>query len=138
MCRSGKTRERVRSPVEVLRMGNWPADFSCSPRSFADVSNDMRIAREEIFGRWCCALPFKDLSDAVAKGNDTPSVSLPASGRTICAKLTRPQRHWRRELFGSIATMPLTTPPRGAVSSRVDGAAKRARTALNCLLKSSR
>ena len=32
----------------------------------------MRIAREEIFGPVVCAMPFKDLPDAIAKGNDTP------------------------------------------------------------------
>jgi acyl-CoA reductase-like NAD-dependent aldehyde dehydrogenase len=31
----------------------------------------MRIAREEIFGPVVCALPFKDLPDAIQKGNDT-------------------------------------------------------------------
>lgn len=42
------------------------------PTVFADVTNDMRIAREEIFGPVVCALPFKDLPDAIQQGNDTP------------------------------------------------------------------
>jgi acyl-CoA reductase-like NAD-dependent aldehyde dehydrogenase len=32
----------------------------------------MRIAQEEIFGPVVCAIPFKDLPDAIAKGNDSP------------------------------------------------------------------
>jgi acyl-CoA reductase-like NAD-dependent aldehyde dehydrogenase len=42
------------------------------PTVFAGVTNDMRIAREEIFGPVVCALPFKDLPDAIQQGNDTP------------------------------------------------------------------
>jgi aldehyde dehydrogenase (NAD+)/phenylacetaldehyde dehydrogenase len=46
--------------------------FFVEPTVFANVTNDMRIAREEIFGPVVCALPFKDLPDAIQKGNDTP------------------------------------------------------------------
>lgn len=42
------------------------------PTVFAGVDNSMRIAREEIFGPVVCAIPFRDLPDAVAKGNDSP------------------------------------------------------------------
>ncbi len=46
--------------------------FFVEPTVFANVTNEMRIAREEIFGPVVCALPFKDLPDAIQKGNDTP------------------------------------------------------------------
>ena len=46
--------------------------FFVAPTVFAGVTNSMRIAREEIFGPVVCAIPFKDLPDAVAKGNDSP------------------------------------------------------------------
>ncbi len=46
--------------------------FFVEPTVFADVTNDMRIAREEIFGPVVCAMPFKDLPEAIEKGNDTP------------------------------------------------------------------
>ncbi len=46
--------------------------YFVEPTVFANVTNDMRIAREEIFGPVVCAIPFKDLPDAVAKGNDSP------------------------------------------------------------------
>ncbi len=42
------------------------------PTVFTDVTADMRIAREEIFGPVICAMRFTDLADAVQKGNDTP------------------------------------------------------------------
>jgi aldehyde dehydrogenase (NAD+) len=42
------------------------------PTVFAGVDNRMRIAREEIFGPVVCAIPFDDLPDAIAKGNDSP------------------------------------------------------------------
>jgi 5-carboxymethyl-2-hydroxymuconic-semialdehyde dehydrogenase len=42
------------------------------PTVFGDVSNRMRIAREEIFGPVACLISFKDEADAVAQANDTP------------------------------------------------------------------
>src|SRR5579862_4964220 len=45
--------------------------YFVKPTVFADVNNDMQIAREEIFGPVATAIPFKDESDAVFQGNDT-------------------------------------------------------------------
>ncbi len=42
------------------------------PTVFADVNNDMRIAREEIFGPVLSIIPFKDEAEAIAIANDTP------------------------------------------------------------------
>ena len=42
------------------------------PTVFANVTNDMTIAREEIFGPVLAILPYKDEDDAVAIANDTP------------------------------------------------------------------
>jgi len=42
------------------------------PTIFADVTNDMRIAREEIFGPVLAIIPFEDENDAVTIANDTP------------------------------------------------------------------
>ena len=42
------------------------------PTLFGDVSNDMRVAREEIFGPVLVAIPFADEDEAVAIANDTP------------------------------------------------------------------
>ncbi len=42
------------------------------PTVFADVSNDMTIAREEVFGPVLAMIPFDKEDDAVAIANDTP------------------------------------------------------------------
>jgi len=42
------------------------------PTVFADVRNDMTIAREEIFGPVLSILPYRDEEDAVKIANDTP------------------------------------------------------------------
>src|SRR5580698_8417580 len=39
---------------------------------FADVRNDMTIAREEIFGPVLCLIPYEDEEDAIRIANDTP------------------------------------------------------------------
>jgi acyl-CoA reductase-like NAD-dependent aldehyde dehydrogenase len=41
------------------------------PTIFADVSNDMRIAQEEIFGPVICIIPFDTVEEAVAIANDS-------------------------------------------------------------------
>ena len=46
--------------------------FFVEPTVFGGVHNRMRIAQEEIFGPVLCAIPFEDLPDAIAKGNDSP------------------------------------------------------------------
>ena len=42
------------------------------PTVFADVHNQMRIAREEIFGPVLAMIPFDSLEEAIEIGNDTP------------------------------------------------------------------
>jgi acyl-CoA reductase-like NAD-dependent aldehyde dehydrogenase len=46
--------------------------YYVKPTVFVDVNNNMRIAREEIFGPVAATIPFKDENDAVFQGNDTP------------------------------------------------------------------
>ncbi|MDG1861827.1 MAG: aldehyde dehydrogenase family protein [Yoonia sp.] len=46
--------------------------FYVKPTVFADVSNDMRIAQEEIFGPVLVIIPFEDEADAIRIANDTP------------------------------------------------------------------
>lgn len=45
--------------------------YYVKPTVFANVSNDMTIAREEIFGPVLCIIGYKDDEDAVAIANDT-------------------------------------------------------------------
>jgi len=42
------------------------------PTVFSDVSNDMRIAQEEIFGPVLVIIPFDNEAEAIAIANDTP------------------------------------------------------------------
>ena len=42
------------------------------PTVFSHVTNDMRIAREEIFGPVLCILTYKTVDEAIAIANDTP------------------------------------------------------------------
>jgi len=46
--------------------------YFVQPTVFQGVSNDMTIAREEIFGPVVAAIPFSDVEDAVRQANDTP------------------------------------------------------------------
>jgi aldehyde dehydrogenase (NAD+) len=45
--------------------------FYVKPTVFGDVRNDMRIAREEIFGPVLCIIGYNGVDDAVAIANDT-------------------------------------------------------------------
>jgi aldehyde dehydrogenase (NAD+) len=46
--------------------------YFVKPTVFADVRNDMSIAREEIFGPVLCIIPYDNEDDAVRIANDTP------------------------------------------------------------------
>nr|WP_210326041.1 aldehyde dehydrogenase family protein [Oricola nitratireducens] len=82
---SARQYERVQSLIEtgiaegarlVAGGPGRPSDFNCGfyvkPTVFADVTNDMTIAREEIFGPVLSIIPFEDEEDAVRIANDTP------------------------------------------------------------------
>ncbi|MDC0113558.1 aldehyde dehydrogenase family protein [Planktomarina temperata] len=48
------------------------AGWFVKPTIFCDVSNDMRIAQEEIFGPVLVIIPFEDEAEAIETANDTP------------------------------------------------------------------
>ena len=48
------------------------AGWFVKPTIFCDVSNDMRIAQEEIFGPVLVIIPFEDEAEAIELANDTP------------------------------------------------------------------
>jgi aldehyde dehydrogenase (NAD+) len=56
------------APAEEAFHGSW----FVAPTVFADVTNDMRIAREEVFGPVLSIIRFKDEDEAVAIANDSP------------------------------------------------------------------
>ncbi|WP_369809143.1 aldehyde dehydrogenase family protein [Oceanicoccus sp. KOV_DT_Chl] len=46
--------------------------YFVKPTVFADVNNEMTIAKEEIFGPVVVILPYDDIEEAIAIANDTP------------------------------------------------------------------
>lgn len=46
--------------------------YYVSPAVFTNVTNDMKIAREEIFGPVLCVLTYKNVEEAIQIANDTP------------------------------------------------------------------
>ena len=61
--------------AEAVTGGGVPEDsnggYFVEPTLFADVSDDMRIAREEIFGPVLVAMPYDDLDDVARRANDS-------------------------------------------------------------------
>lgn len=56
----------------IGRPGGLEKGFYVRPTIFTDVTNDMAIARTEIFGPVLCVLMYDDLEEAVDIANDTP------------------------------------------------------------------
>ena len=54
-----------------LQSGPLENGYFIEPTVFAGVTNDMRIAREEIFGPVAALIPFDDEEEAIAVANDT-------------------------------------------------------------------
>ncbi|MGH8928228.1 MAG: aldehyde dehydrogenase [Acidimicrobiia bacterium] len=83
---SEKARDRVLSYIEIAQKegarlvcgGAAPSDpglaagYFLEPTVLADVSNQMRCAREEIFGPVTVVIPFDDEDDAIEMANDSP------------------------------------------------------------------
>ena len=51
--------------------GNSGKGYYVQPTIFADVTNDMTIAQEEIFGPVVCVIPYDDDEDAIRIANDS-------------------------------------------------------------------
>lgn len=54
-----------------LQDGALADGYFVPPTVFAHVRNDMKIAREEIFGPVISVIPFDDVDEAIAIANDT-------------------------------------------------------------------
>ena len=63
--------------------------FYIQPTVFSDVTDEMTIAREEIFGPVMCVLDFEDEADVIARANDT---EFGLAGGVFTADLTRAHR----------------------------------------------
>ncbi len=68
------------------------------PTVFADVTDDMTIAREEIFGPVMAVLDFEDEAEVIARANDT---AFGLSGAVFTADFTRAHRVVARLQAGS-------------------------------------
>jgi aldehyde dehydrogenase (NAD+) len=80
---SARQRDRVMGYIEsgkaegarLIAGGNIATDkgggFFVEPTCFVDVTNDMKIAREEIFGPVLVVIPFEDEEDAIRIANDS-------------------------------------------------------------------
>ncbi|MEU1850470.1 aldehyde dehydrogenase family protein [Streptomyces sp. NPDC019990] len=79
---SAAHRDRVESYVELGRKEGavavtggerpgLPTGFYVTPTLLADCTNDMRVAREEIFGPVVVVIPFDDEEEGVTLANDT-------------------------------------------------------------------
>jgi aldehyde dehydrogenase (NAD+) len=73
--------------------------YFAKPTIFADVTNSMRIAREEIFGPVLSMIPFKDEEDAIALANDS---DFGLSGYVSSDDLERARRVARRLRTGMV------------------------------------
>ena len=74
----GYVRAGIEEGAKLLCGGKVPEgpqfESGCfiEPTLFADVNNNMRIAREEIFGPVLAAIPFEGEDEAIEIANDTP------------------------------------------------------------------
>ena len=57
---------------QALSVPGLEDGFFVAPTVLADVTNDMRVAREELFGPVVVVIPFDDEDDAVRLANDSP------------------------------------------------------------------
>ena len=56
----------------VGKPSGFERGYYVKPTIFADVNNQMTIAREEVFGPVLCLIPFTDMDEAIAIANATP------------------------------------------------------------------
>lgn len=81
------------------RADGFDRGYYVKPTVFANVNNDMTIAREEIFGPVLVMIPFKDEADAVKIANDTP---YGLAGYVQSGDMTRARRVARQIRAGSV------------------------------------
>ena len=76
-----RVQEHIRKGIEegarvvtggLGKPGGFETGYFVKPTLFADVTNDMHIARNEIFGPVLVMIPFDGEDEAVRIGNDTP------------------------------------------------------------------
>ncbi|QLC26384.1 aldehyde dehydrogenase [Parasphingopyxis algicola] len=92
-----------REGATLVTGGKRPAHldrgYFMEPTIFANVTNDMRIAREEIFGPVICVLPYDDLEQAIEIANDS---DFGLSGAVFTEDLEEAYRVARRLRTGTV------------------------------------
>jgi aldehyde dehydrogenase (NAD+) len=81
------------------RPDGFTKGYFVKPTVFANVRNDMTIAREEIFGPVLCLIPYDDENDAVRIANDSP---YGLSGFVTSGNLERAHRIAKRIRAGNV------------------------------------
>ena len=93
----------VKQGARLLAGGKVPTDkgngFFVEPTCFVDVTNDMTIAQEEIFGPVLVVIPFKDEEDAIRIANDS---EFGLSGGVVSGDLDRAMRVAKRIRTGTV------------------------------------
>jgi aldehyde dehydrogenase (NAD+) len=109
---SRKQMERVKSYIDIgkeegatlLAGGSLRPDkgngFFIEPTCFVNVTNEMRIAREEIFGPVLVVIPYEDEEDAIRISNDS---EYGLSGGVASGDLDRAMRVAKRIKTGSMS-----------------------------------
>jgi aldehyde dehydrogenase (NAD+) len=109
---SQRQQERVMSYIELgqqegatlIAGGKTRPDkgggFFIEPTCFADVTNDMRIAQEEIFGPVLVVIPFEDDEEAIRIANDS---AYGLGGGVSCANPDRAMKIARRVRTGTMS-----------------------------------
>lgn len=99
----------------ALAEGHW-----VPPTILTGANNQMRIAREEIFGPVLVVIPFRDDDEAVAIANDSEYGLSAGCGAPTTAVPSRSHDAWSRAPCGSTTGTWSTRCTRSAVSSRAD------------------
>lgn len=93
----------VKEGARLLAGGKVPTDkgngFFVEPTCFVDVTNDMTIAQEEIFGPVLVVIPFADEEDAIRIANDS---EYGLSGGVVSGDIDRAMRVARRIRTGTV------------------------------------
>jgi len=109
---SKRQQERVLNYIEIGKQegarlvvgGKVPEGFDkgfwVEPTLFADVNNNMRIAREEIFGPVLVIIPYEDDEDAIRIANDSP---YGLSGSVVSSNMERALNVARRVRTGTFS-----------------------------------